>query len=192
MEKDSENYPVSEEFNDIVGYQDEGTPIISTEESAAQSNPMFREIIRWLVYAAAFLMPLWFLPITADILEFNKQTLLIVVAGIGLILYLVDVIKSGTFRYKKSVFYLPILGLVVASVISTIFSVNRMISLFGSGESRSFALITMVSLAILFFLAVNVIEDKGKMLKKILTASLSLAFLFGVLQILSLAFFKSG
>ncbi len=187
----SENYPAVEEFNDIGGYQDEEAQLISTDEPAVQSNPMLRKIIRWLVYAAAFLIPLWFLPFTADVLEFNKQVLLIAVAGIGLILYLVDVIKSGVFRYKMSVFYLPIVGLVAAGAVSTIFSVNRITSLFGAGESRSFAFITLASLAILFFLAINVIEDKGKMLKKLLTASLSLAFLFGVLQIFSLAFLKS-
>lgn len=163
-----------------------------TWEVALTGKSMFQKIIRWLVYAVAFLMPLWFLPFTADVLEFNKQTLLIVIAGIGMILYLVDIIKNGVIRYKPNSFYFPIFGLVAASVISVIFSVNRTASLFGSGENRSAALITLASLAVIFFLAVNVIEDKGRALKKIITVSLVLAFIFGTLQIFGFFLFESA
>lgn len=156
------------------------------------SDSLFRGATRWLVYAAVFLIPLWFLPITADILEFNKQTLLVAIVGIGLVLYLVDIIKSGIARYKPSVFYFPIFGLVAASVISVIFSVNRTASLFGSGEGRSAALITLASLAVLFFLATSVIDDRGRTLKRVLTTSLFLSFIFGVLQIFGFYLFEDS
>lgn len=161
------------------------------EPTVRASNPTFRKAIRWLIYVTAFLIPLWFLPFTADVLDFNKQVLLIITAGAGLALYLLDMIKSGAVRYKASVFYWPVLGLVVAGIVSVAFSVNRAVSLFGVQDSRSTALVTLISLAVIFFLAVNTIEDRGKALKKIILGSWALAFLFGVLQILGLSVFKN-
>ncbi|MBI2062967.1 MAG: tetratricopeptide repeat protein [Candidatus Yanofskybacteria bacterium] len=168
--------------SDAVQYQEE--PIL------ANVTPLFRTTIRRLVYSAVFILPLWFLPWTADILEFNKQTLLIAVAGIGLVLYLVDIIRGGIVSYKPTLFYFPVAGIMAASAISVIFSVNKFTSLFGVGESRSAAFVTVASLAVLFFLAVNVIEDRGNKLKKIVTASLALAFIFGVLQVFGIFLFK--
>ncbi|MBI2669582.1 MAG: tetratricopeptide repeat protein [Candidatus Yanofskybacteria bacterium] len=157
---------------------------------AGETNPIFRKMIRWLVYAAAFLTPLWFLPWTADITAFNKQTLLIAAAGIGLVIWLVDVIKSGAVRYKPSNLYLPVFGLVAAGIISVIFSVSRTASLFGAAGDRSWSLISLMALAVLFMLAVNVIEDQGRFLRKIIIVSLALAFLYGALQIFGLYLFK--
>lgn len=161
-------------------------------EEAQPAKPVFTKAIRWLVYAAAFLLPLWFLPFTADVLELNKQALLVIIAGIGLVLYLIDVIKTGIFKYRLSVLYWPFLGLVLAGVISVIFSVSRYNSLFGLGGSRSLSLLSLGSLAVLFFLAVNFVENGGRMLKKVMTAALALAFLFGALQVLGLHIFKGN
>ncbi len=186
------NFPEGGYDNQVEREENLNISGLDEDATAMPVNPTFRLVIRWLVYAAAFLTPLWFLPFTADVSEFNKQTLLVVAAGLGLVLYLVDIIKSGVARFKPSSFYFPIFGLVAAGSISIIFSVNRVVSLFGTGESRSAALITLASLAVLFFLAVNVIEDKGRALKKIITASLALAFLFGVLQIFGLFLLKGA
>lgn len=160
--------------------------------SGVAADPMYRNIIRWLIYATAFLTPLWFLPLTADTLEFNKQIFLIVIASISLVLYLVEMIKSGIIRFRPSSFYFPILGLVAAGVVSVVFAVNKWNSLFGIGESRAWSLISIVSLAVIFFLAVNVIEDKGRALKKIMRVSLVLAFLFGILQIFGIFLFEGA
>ncbi|OGN03810.1 MAG: hypothetical protein A2831_01765 [Candidatus Yanofskybacteria bacterium RIFCSPHIGHO2_01_FULL_44_17] len=176
-------------FNSEVA---ENREVSSGEELSVAGNPMFRKVIRWLVYAAAFLVPLWFLPFSADVSEFNKQTLLFAAAGMGLVLYLVEIIKSGIVRYRPSKFYLLVFGLAAACAVSVIFSVNRTISLFGVAESRSVSLLSLLSLAVLFFLAMNVIEDRGRALKRILTVSLALAFIFGMLQIFGMFIFKGA
>ena len=182
-----------EEFAPVENQVEEGLNVQEFEDlgvaEVPPAKPIFTKVIRWLVYAAAFLLPLWFLPFTADILEFNKQALLVAIAGIGLVLYLIDVIKTGVFRYKPTTLYWPFLGLILAGIISVIFSVSRFNSLFGLGGSRSLSLLSLGSLAVLFFLAVNFVED-GKALKKVMTASLTLAFLFGTLQVLGLHIFK--
>ncbi|MEK7583194.1 MAG: tetratricopeptide repeat protein [Patescibacteria group bacterium] len=151
-----------------------------------------RKVIRWLVYAGAFLIPLWFLPFTADVLEFNKQILLFALAGVGLVLFLIDMIRSGKLRMVPSVFYWPLGGLIIAGVIATAMSVHRASSVFGVGSERAFSLISWVSVAVLFFLALNVIEDRGKALRNIIVSSLGIAFLFGALQVIGLHLFPGS
>ncbi|MEX2052882.1 MAG: hypothetical protein WD898_01490, partial [Candidatus Paceibacterota bacterium] len=174
-----------EHGHDMV-YQESG----SQEEILPTGTPMFKKAIRWLVYAGLFLLPLWFLPFTSDVLEFNKQTLLIAVAGVGFVLYLVDVMRTGYLEVRRTKFYWPMLALVAAGIVSVIFSVNRFVSIFGNGISRGSSLISWVAFAVLFYLAVNIIEDRGKNLRDILVASLSLTFLVSTLQIFGISLFS--
>lgn len=176
------------EDESISAYEEAEMP----EEETLPASPLFTKTIRWLVYAAAFLAPVFFLPFTADVLEFNKQVLLVAVAGIGLVLYLIDVVKTGIFKYKPSTLYWPVAGLVFAGIISVIFSVSRFNSVFGFGGERNLSLLSLASLAVLFFLTLSVVDDGGKTLKKIMTVSLALAFIFGTLQVLGLYLFKGG
>ena len=147
------------------------------------------KIIRWLVYLGAFLIPLWFLPFTSDVLEFNKQVLLLIVAGAGLVLYLVDMIKSGVLRFRASPWYWSIAGFLVAGIVSVAVSTNRYASLFGDANSRSFSLLTWLSIAVIFFLSVSVMEDRGKSLRSILVSSLGLTFVVGLLQVIGVHIF---
>ena len=196
-EKDYQEFASTGDFNDQT-VEDEGISMSGEEVSSASSEqnvpakPLFTKAIRWLVCAAAFLTPLWFLPFTADVLEFNKQVLLVAITGIGLVLYLIDVVKTGIFKYRPTALYWPVFGLVFAGVISVIFSVSSFGSVFGFGGERSFSLLSLVSLAILFFLAVNVTDDGGKTLKRAITASLALAFIFSALQVFGLHVFKGS
>ena len=173
----------------LVGVVGEGE--VAYEEIASPKVSL-RAIVRWVVYIGVFLLPLWFLPLTYDILEFNKEILLFIVAGVGLVLYLIDMIKQGVLRYKPQAFYWPFAGFVVAAIISVIFSVNRYTSLFGTAGSRGFSLIGWVSLAILFFLVLNITEDRGKTLRAVLVSSLSLTLLVGVLQALGFSMFSGA
>jgi tetratricopeptide (TPR) repeat protein len=164
-------------------------PSVSERLERMASSP-FKKIVRYLIYAAALLMPLWFLPFSADGLEFEKQTLLIAITGAGLILFLLDVIKSGLLKYKHSSFHWAFAGIILAGIISVIFSVNRFASIFGAAGRRDLSLISWVCFAILVFLAINVVEDRGKTLKNILTSSVVLALLFAALQTLGLFLLK--
>lgn len=152
-----------------------------------------KKIIRWIVCLGAFLLPLWFLPFTSDVLEFNKQVLLFVMAGVGLVLFLVDMIKHGILRYRPTGLYWSLAFLVLAGIVSAVVSVNRYTSIFGTGASRSFSLVSIFSLAIFFFLALNTsTEDRGKRLRVVLTGSLALTFLVSVLQAFGLALFSGS
>lgn len=154
--------------------------------AAAAPASIFRKAIHWLVCAAAFLLPLWFLPVTFDVLDFNKQVLLVAIAVLGVVFYLIDMIKTGFLRFKPNGLFWVFGAFGAAGIVATIFSVNRWTSVFGDGISRSFSLLSIVSFGILFFLAVNFSknEKSGNCLGSALTVSLALSLLLGVLQIL--------
>ncbi len=162
------------------------------EFAAPKPSLRLRKAIKYLVYGGIFLIPLWFLPITADAVEFNKQVILFLAAGIGMVLFLVDMIKEGALRYKPSILYWSVLGILGGAVVATIASVDRYTSLFGSGTSRSASLLTWVALAFLFFLAVQITEDRGKQLRAVLTTSITLSLLIAALQALGLSIFSGS
>lgn len=177
IENEERNYEFTPSENQV-----EERLNVQEESPNFEEEGLSQKLIRWLVYAAAFLLPLWFLPFTADVLDFNKQVLLVGIAAVGLVLYLLNVIRSGFLRYKPNPFFLPLAAMVLAGVVAVIFSVNRWSSVFGSGAERSWSLLSLASFAVLFFLAVNSVKNKGQNLRAILTVSLTLALLYGTLQ----------
>ena len=167
--------------------ENEAIDVIATETPTPL--PMQR-IIRWLILVGTFLIPLWFLPFTADILEFNKQVMLIIIAGIGLVLFLIEMIRSGKLRIVASSFYWPLGVFIIAGIASVIFSVNRFASVFGYGNDRVFSLLSWIAFAVLFFLAINVFENHWKLLRTVLVGSVAISLVFGALQVLGVHLFS--
>jgi len=108
-------------------------------------------VIRWGVYAFAFLAPLFFLPFNANILELNKQLLLVVFCLLLLIAWLGKMIAQGKVEMKKS--WLNI-GLAIFSIfylISSVLSKNIYQSLIGFGGTISESFFVVIGLIIIFF-----------------------------------------
>lgn len=153
---------------------------------------------RWLVYILVFSIPLFFLPWTSEVLEFNKQFLIFILAGAGLILYLGQVIRTGHLILKKSPANYAILIFLAAILLASLFSDFRYQSIFGGfGAGFYESLVSSVSFAVLFFLILNVFgigpnsarEDASGLLN-IFGLSLFLVLLLGTLQIFGLSVFK--
>lgn len=153
---------------------------------------------RLLIYILVFLVPLFFLPWTSDILEFNKQFLVFILGAAGLILYLGQAIRTGHLVFKKSLANYAVLIFVAAVLLVSLFSDFRYQSIFGGfGTGFSGSFFSSIGFAILFFLILNVFginqspakEDASKVLS-IFGLSLFLTLIFGVLQIFGLPVFK--
>ncbi len=153
---------------------------------------------RILVYALVFLTPLFFLPFTSEILEYNKQLLIFVLSVAGLILYLWEVIRTGHLVFKKGRANYAVLIFIAAVLAAVFFSDFRYQSIFG-GFDAGFqqSLFVLFSFAVLFFLIVNIFginsgsakEDVSRLLK-IFSLSLFLGLLLGTLEILGAPLFK--
>src|SRR3989344_6462656 len=93
--------------------------------SQEPQETIYGKISRWLLCAGIFLLPIFFLPWTTSVLEFNKQFLLLVLAGATLILWLLHVVVSGQLSWRSNPVDKGIAGLLVAVSLATIFSVAR-------------------------------------------------------------------
>ncbi len=151
---------------------------------------VYIKLSRWFLYAGVFILPLFFLPWTTSFLELNKQSLLLILVGTALILWLLHVVVSGQLSWRSNPVDKGVVGLFVAVLLATIFSVARFKSLFGLSESLSDSLVTVLALSIFYFGVVNLFDDKGSRARTLLSCSLFLVLILGILQMLGLSLFR--
>lgn len=109
-----------------------------------------------LTTATIFLLPLFFLPITSEFYEFNKQVLLIAVALVTLVIWTVRFLVDKQVRLTRSPFGLPLLGFGVVWGLSTYFhSPNKWEAIFEPGSTG-----TVLALTAIFFTAINAVHNK--------------------------------
>lgn len=151
---------------------------------------VYKKAVRWMLLAGAALMPLFFLPWTTSVLELNKQMLLVVVASVGLVLWLLDVVMSGKLSWRFNPIDKGLVALAGAVLLSAVFSVAKFKSIFGLAGSLSDSLIVVAGLTIVYFLVVNSFDDKGKAVRVFFSVSIAVSLLYGLLQIFGLHAFK--
>ncbi len=147
-------------------------------------NNQLQSAIKYLMSLAAFLVPIFFLPITLEKFEFNKLGLLVLITGISLILWTIDVIKKKEIKIAKTPFALPGLLFLTVVILSGIFSTDKTSSFFGR-QGRWFpSLVSFGTLAAFYMVLTSNIREK-KDVKMILYSFLTgttLASLIGVLS----------
>src|SRR3989344_3026236 len=116
------------------------------------STRIYGKIVRWALMIGVFLMPIFFLPWTTSVLELNKGLLLLVVAGTGLIAWLLALVSSGRFSWRPNVFDKGVLAVLGATVVATIFSMSRFNSLFGTASNLASSLMMICVFSIVYFL----------------------------------------
>lgn len=154
---------------------------------------------RWLIYALVFLVPLFFLPWTSDILEFNKQFLIFALSVAALILYLAQIVRTGRLAITRSPFNFAALIFLASALVVSIFSDFKYQSVFGgfgAGFYQSF--ISSVSFAVFFFVAFNVFSFSGISAKEerdnllnIFGLSVFISLVIGTLEIFGVPLFEA-
>jgi len=167
----SEEYSVVDDSQIVGDSQDE------------VSETIYKKTTRWILLVGTMLVPLFFLPWTTGILELNKQILLVVFAGIGLVLWLLDVATSGKISWRFNPIDKGVVAMAGAVVLSSIFSVAKFKSIFGMAGSLSDSVLTVAALTVVYLLAVNSFNDKGKALKLFFSVSITATIFYGLLQI---------
>lgn len=172
-----------------VGLKDD-----KVKENKDRAFSWAERVNRLALYAVIFLLPLFFLPWTSDVLDFNKQALLLVLTAVGLLAWLGRAMAEGELRLRVSWFYLP-LGLLLAVVLlASVFSLYSYGSFWGLPLASSKAFLSLLGLALLLFLLVNTLERKEEVVFSVfllLTSSL-LAGLFGIFQLFGKFFLPFG
>jgi tetratricopeptide (TPR) repeat protein len=151
----------------------------------------------YIILITTVLLPLFFLPITSEFYDFNKNILLISVSAILLIIWSLGFVLDKQVKITRSPLGLPILAFLAAWIISTIARTpNRLDAFVNAGQTG-----TIVALSVFFFAATNFIRTKKQLEQLVLglIGSFSILALFSLLwgsgimgKIIPLAFLKSS
>jgi len=144
------------------------------------------KIIKWCIYIFVGLLPLWFLPITSNVLDFNKQFLMIGLLTIALVAWLVKLLTQEKIRWHKGLVVVLFLAFVIIYGLATIFSLRPYDSLMGLDNDLSRSLINLIYFFIFFLLLVN---SKISKLLTIFLASSAIVGIIGLFQILDIFIF---
>lgn len=150
-------------------------------------------ITKYSIYALIFLVPIFFLPWTTDVLDFNKQALLVLLVFISLFALMLKILISGKFEITKSRIHIVAGALFLMYLLATIFSVNRYGSFWGQPQQVSESLLTAICLLIFYFIVSNIFTKKDIFTSILIIAcSAIVAQLVGVSQLLGLFIIPFG
>ena len=136
------------------------------------------------LYILIFLLPILFLPWTANVLEFNKQALLIVAVFVAIFAWMIRVLVSGKISFNLHWIHIPMVVLFLVYLGSTIFSVWSHGSFWGWPQPTSESLLSLLGLLLFYFLIINIFERKEIFyVLSLFVLSAGLAMIYGILQI---------
>ena len=144
-------------------------------------------VIKYSIYVLVFLLPVLFLPWTSDVLDFNKQTLLVFLVFISFFGWMTKALISGKITIIQNKINIAVLLVLIISLFSNIFSLDKNGSFWGWPRVSSESLLTVLSLSLLYFLISNVFTKKEIFTAAIfLVISSILSVFVGILQMLGL------
>jgi Tfp pilus assembly protein PilF len=107
----------------------------------------------------AFLVPLFFLPITLEYFSFNKLTLVTVATVLLVIYWATKMMLGEKVSFVKSSIDLPLLAFLLVMGIATFFSISKVDSIWGS-QGRWLGLFSTAIFLIYFFLSTPLLKSK--------------------------------
>ncbi|MBU3964328.1 tetratricopeptide repeat protein [Patescibacteria group bacterium] len=117
---------------------------------------MLNKILKVLIYLTVFLMPVFFLPFSFEVLEFNKLYMFFFLAWLSVLLWFLKmIIQDKEIRIRFCLVDYIVLAFVGVGIISSIFSVDKLSSIFGYYGRFSTGLVSMLSFAVFYFLVAN-------------------------------------
>lgn len=126
-------------------------------------------VIDICLHLALFLIPLVFSTATIDVLEINKQTLLIVIVGVAVTAWFGKALADREFTFVRSWLHLSVLAFALGYLIVSFFSQDRYMSFAGSLGQASWAFSTVAALVVMYIVAVNRIRTVGQVYDYLLT-----------------------
>lgn len=134
---------------------------------------ILNKIINWGLMVLAFLVPLFFLPLTADFYEFNKNILLYAFTAVLLVAWVLRMAFEKKVSFRRSAFDLPLILLAVIFVVSTFVNPSNRIQTFLTPSATG----TIVALTLLYFIITNSLAENLvlKLLNSLIASSVILA-----------------
>lgn len=135
---------------------------------------MLQTIITYSFYLLFSLTPLIWYSGTSELFEFNKMIWVYLLTTIITTSWILKMIQERSFLLKKTPLDLPILLFLISTILSTIFSIDRHISIFGYYSRSNGGLLSIISYSLLYYALVSNFErkDQSRFLKSLLTGGL--------------------
>lgn len=121
---------------------------------------VFLKISKASVYVLLFLLPLFFLPFTANVLEYQKQVLLFLLTLISLSCWVAYILTSDKLEVKKGLLDIAVLAFLLTALLSTLLSLFRYGSFWGFPLPGSSSFLALLSFAVLYFVIVNLFKKE--------------------------------
>lgn len=161
---------MSDTINPTIVQAEPSAPASGSQPSEAKLN-RFRNfnpsqflggLIDACVMGLMLLVPLWFLPITLDVLELSKQTLLVIVVLVALVAWIGKSIADKAFSLSRSWMHLVVIFFLIGYALTSYMSSDKYLSFVGNVGQMQWAFVTIATLALLYGLIVNRYkEEKG-------------------------------
>lgn len=149
---------------------------------------------KYLLYLVVFLIPLFFLPFTQNVLSYPKRFLLLILVVLSLTVWLIKQKVQGLTlkQIDKKMYWVG--GLILASfTLSTIFSLGKGLSFWGRPYSVSDSLLSIIILLGLAFLILNSFSREEYLkLVYLLIGSGALVGLFAILKLYGISLVNSS
>lgn len=132
---------------------------MDAHQQSTESGLKYKQWAKTLLVGLAVLLPVMFLPMSLDVLSLNKQTILVLLTLGGALLWLVSMLVSRTFTFRRgwlNLFPLVFLLVVVASAFS---SSDPYASWVGSGSLLKTSFLSVLGFVVLFFVVTNVLDS---------------------------------
>ncbi len=154
---------------------------------------MFSMVTRWATYLLFFLVPLFFLPWTTNVLEVNKQMLLVILTTVGLVAWLGQMVMSKRLTFKSG--WLNIVpGLFfVAVLVSSFLSIAGYQTWVGQASQEYMSFLSTAMFVLLFYVLMNgfssTIVQRNILFALLLSSAITgLITLLGMFDLLHLPF----
>ena len=135
-----------------------------------------------------FLLPLVFQPFLSDPFALPKTTVLRIVILFLFAVWLMKVLREGKINWQKTPLNLPIIMFLFICGLSTLFSVSPRLSFWGMHGFYFEGFLSFLCYGIIYFIAVNYVADKRKILKTLLIASVIVS-VYALVQATGITFF---
>ena len=184
-----ENLNKEDDYVEQIDDDDNYVESTKTYGNDKHKSGLIEKICDWIIFSSIFLIffgfPLFFTGQTAAGIGFEKTFFVFALLLLGLIAWVTKGLIAGKLLIKRTPIDIPLLILLTAYLLSTIFSVDKITSLIGpyGSPAKGFAIIT--GLALFYWLLVNNLSAKKiKWFFLALVSSSCLVIIYSLLQLI--------
>ena len=126
---------------------------MASTNKTCSGDTILQIIVKKCLFLLIFLLPLIWSPFTSSTYDFGKYKVLFILASVSFLAWSAKIIlKDKKISFDLNLLDISVLSFLSVGVLSTIFSVDKYVSLFGSYGSFSDGLIGMLSFGMVYFL----------------------------------------